>query len=185
VERNPTNKTSINVGFHFIQPNELMTINIMKDLTCLMQEYRLCLRIVWNTFLATECEWDDRDYFYNAAVQLFKAIVLFSFDDVDRKSEILPAYCSNQKPFMPICVTTISVNGILVSKSGIFYDTEDLSSEIQLDEVDLRYVDLYDFNELSFREFKYVKAEIVASQNPEQIGYRLLIPFESVRFEKS
>jgi len=148
-----------------------------------MHEYRLCLRTIWNTFLATECDWDDRDYFCNAAVQLFKAIVLFSFEE-DRKSEILPAYRDDQKPFMPIRVKATNAEGILVSKSGKFHDAEPLNSEINLEHVDMRYVDLYDFNELSFREFKYVNVEIVASLKIEQVGYRLLIPFENAQFEK-
>ncbi len=148
-----------------------------------MHDYRLCLRTIWNTFLATEGDWDDRDYFCNAAVQLFKAIVLFTFEE-DRKSEILPAYRDDQKPFMPICVKATNTDDILVSKSGKFHDTEPLISEFNLEHVDMRYVDLYDFNELSFREFKYVKVEIVESSEIEHVGYRLLVPFENAQFKK-
>jgi hypothetical protein len=94
-----------------IPPPNKWLVRYMKDLTWLMCEYRLCLRAIWNTFLAAEGDWDDRDYFYNAAVQLFKAIVLFSFEEQDRKSEILPAYRGDQKPFMLIRVKTINSEG--------------------------------------------------------------------------
>jgi hypothetical protein len=70
-----------------------------------------------------------------------------------------------------------------MSRESTFSDTEDLSSDIQIDSVDIRYVDLYDFYELGFREFKYVLAEIVESPVLEQITIRLLIPFENAEFE--
>ena len=124
----------------------------MNELTLLMNEYRLCLRAIWNTFLAAKGGFDERDYFYNASIELFKAIVLFSLEE-DRNIEILPAYRGDKKSFMPIRVIALNPEGVLVSKSGEFHDTQSLDSDIQLNKIDSRYIDLYDFNELFFREF--------------------------------
>lgn len=155
----------------------------MNELTRRMWEYRQCLKVVWNGFLANEGDWDDRDYFYNAAVELFRAIVLYLFDDNDRNAEILPTYRGDKSPFAAIRVKATTPDGIMMSTEGTFRDTKKLSPEIQLDDIDMRYIDLYDVDELRFRAFKYVMVEIIDSPVPEQVMIRLLIPFENAVFE--
>lgn len=68
-------------------------------------------------------------------------------------------------------------------KQGTFRNTGRFPPDFPIEEVDLRYVDLYDFYELGPREFKFVEVEIVSRPIPEQLGLRLLIPFEDARFE--
>jgi hypothetical protein len=155
----------------------------MNELTRRMWEYRQCLKVVWNGFFASEADFDDRDYFYNSAVELFRGIVLYLFDDDVRDKEILPAYRGDKSVFASIRVKATTPQGIQMSREGTLCDTQDLSSDVQIDRVDIRYVDLFDFYELNFREFRYVLAEIVESSTLEDVGIRLLIPFENAEFE--
>lgn len=155
----------------------------MNDLTRAMQDYRRCLLVIWNDFLAPKGNWDERDYFNNAAVELFRAMVLYYFTDEIRDSEILPMHRADMAVFAPLKVKTKTRQGILMSLDGSFADTQDLSPGIDLEQVDMRYFELFDFMELGIVRFQYVKVEIVASPIPEQIGVRLLIPFENTWFE--
>lgn len=156
----------------------------MNELTRQMSEYRQCLKVLWNGFLAVDGDWDERHHFLNAAVELFRAIVLYSFEKEDREAEILPAYRSDKAPFQTIRVRATSAEGIEASREGTFRDTKPLAPEVHIDQIDMRYMDLYDFHELGLREFKYVKVELVASPIDTQVGMRLLIPFESALFER-
>ena len=157
----------------------------MNALTRQMYEYRHCLKMIWNVYFTEEGDWDDRVYFCNAAVELFRGIVLYSFDENDREVEILPAYRGDKAPFHAIRIKVIPTDDILMSIEGTFRDTKALSKDISTEHVDMRYVDLFDFDELGMRPFKYVKVEIVESVTVDQIGVRLLIPFDNVIFEKA
>jgi hypothetical protein len=74
----------------------------MNELTGRMWQYRQCLKVVWNGFFASKADWDDRDYFYNAAVELFRGVVLYLFDDDVRGREILPTYRGDKTVFSAI-----------------------------------------------------------------------------------
>lgn len=155
----------------------------MNELTQAMSQYRECLKFVWNGFFAAHADWDERDNFDDAAVHLFRGIVLYLFEqDVDG-IEILPSYRGDRKRFDPIRVKAANTENINFSKEGTFRDTRDLPPNFPIDGVDLRYFELFDFYELGPREFQYVKVEIASSPIPEQTGMRLLIPFENALFE--
>jgi hypothetical protein len=148
-----------------------------------MWEYRQCLKMIWNTFLAGKSDWDDRDYFSKASVELFRAIVLYLFEDKDRNAVALSAYRASQKPFMPIRVKFNMPGKVRISTDGNFQTIDFLDADTPSEQIDARYVDLFDFSELTLRGYDYILAEVISSPYPGQIGIRLLIPFENAWFE--
>lgn len=159
----------------------------MNELTRLMIEYRRCLKVIWNGFLVSDGKWDVRDYFYKAAVELFKAIVLSNLldEDIDIDDiEIKPDYDGGKQPIFFIRVLIQNSDNILISREKTFRDTEPMPAELNVNACEFRYVGLHDPYELSFREFKHVEAEIVASPIHSQVGIRVLIPFEQATFER-
>ena len=56
----------------------------MNDVTPQMQSYRECVRHIWNSYFRTEAkarqDWDLRDRFCDAALILFRALVLHGLD---------------------------------------------------------------------------------------------------------
>ena len=66
----------------------------MMDITDRMQSYRECVRYIWNTHFRAEAEqsqdWDLRDDFCDAALMLFRALVLRGLDVGE--VELLPEY---------------------------------------------------------------------------------------------
>jgi hypothetical protein len=73
-----------------------------RDITALINEYRECVRHLWNTHFRrraeTERDWDLRDAFEDAAALLFQALVLAEIGRDDVK--VIPEYWAEQNPLM-------------------------------------------------------------------------------------
>ena len=82
----------------------------MMDITDRMQSYRECVRHIWNTHFRAEAEqsqdWDLRDDFCDAALMLFRALVLRGLDVGE--VELLPDYRAEQQPLSFVQLTILT-----------------------------------------------------------------------------
>jgi hypothetical protein len=155
----------------------------VNELTHRFQRYRECLREIWNRFFADVGDWDARVHFADAAIHLFRGLVLYDFDGLEL--ELLPAYRGDQRPIDTILVCVAPPwDCVKVSVEGTFRDARPLSPEEDLAMVQLAYVDLWDMYPLGHREFGSVCAEVVAGNGQMALHSRIVIPFESVVFQR-
>jgi hypothetical protein len=155
----------------------------MNELTKRFQKYRECLRCVWNHFFAEDGDWDTRVHFSNAALELFRAMVLFDFSDSSQ--ELYPSYRGEQGPIQSIRVRASPPwDKVRVSAEGTFREARSLLPDEDLSSVELAYVDLWDVYPLGYREFNYVCAEVLTGDSRLKSGTRVLIPFEHAQFER-
>lgn len=150
-------------------------------LTPLMQRYRACLKLIWNSYFADHANWDERDHFYDAAVSLFRGLVLYPLEL--EQCIVLPSYRGDRAPIFSILLKVKDRPSVRWSChwdwSGVSY----LDADTDFSKFDIRYVDLFDFYELGPREFEFVAAQIIAEPSGALIGAYLLIPFDNVFFE--
>jgi len=151
------------------------------DVTLLMDSYRECARHVWNCYFSKDAEpaqdWNLRDDFNNLALGLFRALVLRKLGRDDAK--ILPDHVIPPQPLLFLKLeapvgSLIHVNRSTEATSGYWDDPVD---RVELNAIDLRFVQYFDWSDLSFRDFAYYRARIVASRPyPHLIGRDALLP---------
>jgi hypothetical protein len=154
----------------------------MTDVTDLMLNYRECVRHLWNTYFRREArprqDWDLRDEFYDAALILFKALVLRG-PDVD-DPPLLPDYRREQAPLMSLRLEVDMTSAILVNRTGSSGYWDDPVTAIQQGDCDLRFIQFFDWWDLGVRDFQYYKVRIVGSSRyPHLVGRDALVPVTS------
>jgi len=151
----------------------------MTDVTALMQNYRECVRHLWNSYFRTDAEphqdWDLRDHFYDAALILFRALVLYGFDVDD--SQILADYRGDRQPQMFLRLHVEHRSEILVNRTGSSGCWDDPVRTIETDDCDLRFIQYFDWWDLGFRDFAFYRVRIVGSSKyPHLVGRDALVP---------
>jgi hypothetical protein len=138
----------------------------MKDVTEIFNNYRECVRSLWNAyFLTLQPNWDGRDKYEDICTTLFGALVL---DQVDRTNySKAPAYSLSQEPLLifkivPLLNDRTPININRDKKRSAYWDHP--TNIVKPDAVDLRFIDYFDFDLLGRREYKYCLARIVASK---------------------
>lgn len=155
----------------------------MSDVGRLMATYRQCVKTIWNEYFAENGDWDDRRDFCDADVPLFRALVL---GQVGLQSlRVLPGYVSEREPIMAIGVKPASAEGLRFSRIGDFRDTQPVSADVDVDALDLRYIDLFDMYPLGHRDFADICCHVVSCRSGDEVGSRVLVPFEIASFEIS
>jgi hypothetical protein len=170
----------------------------MNDVTAPLRTYRECVRHLWNThFLellpVAQDPWGLRDQFDDICSALFGALV------VERLG--LASGASSDRILSPNCDPPAVLGWLRVVPSGdcgapIMINRERASDSSYWDhpirrvgssDVDLRLVHWFDFDELSFRDFKYYLVRIVASPFEDLVGRAALLDCEyaSVLLEPS
>lgn len=140
----------------------------MIDLTHTVTMYRECLRNIWNLFLInyipTEDKWTYVDCFDNIIVQLFSMFLTqYKSDGYLLESDFL---ASRSNPIMNIHIVPAFEYGVPISinrnipPSGYWDYPKNI---IEPKEVDLRYIGLFDFDLLGFRNFEFYLVRIVNS----------------------
>lgn len=163
----------------------------MKNITQLMNKYKECARNLWNVYFLNQlslCDsfndnWDICDEFDKICQLLFLSFVLGPIDRTHFNKSC--SYESNPLPLRFINVVPKSE-----SKVPIFINREigaptgywDHSIRaIKKNELDLCFVDYYDFDKQGVRDFKYCHVVVDSSSlYPELIGYHALIECEYV-----
>lgn len=163
----------------------------MKDVTQLMNTYRECARGLWNIYFYPKAllypstnKWDYCDEFDEICTLLFTSLVLRPLDQTSynkaRSSDIYP------KPLMFLKVLPLSSAGTPiqinreVNKSYGYWDHQ-VKLVNSLD-VDLWFVDFFDFDLLSFRDFQYYRVQITnSSLDSELVDHYALIECNYVK----
>ena len=151
----------------------------MADVTDRMQNYRECVRHIWNAHMRAEAEqfqdWDLRDEFCDAALILFRALVLRGFDVGE--IELLPDYRAECRPlsFLRLIIETSS--RALINRTGDSGYWDDPVTQLEKGDCELHFIQFFDWSVLGFRDFAFYRVRIVnSSRYPHLVGRDALLP---------
>jgi len=158
----------------------------MRDITELIQRHRECSRNLWNTYFWPQAEreenWDLRDQFEDVSAKLFNSLVLWPLEC--EAHQFKPSYLLpyQQVPFIRIVpkgTCTAQVNREV--ESG-YWDHP--IEELKEGDVDMRFIQYFDWWNLGHREFEFFRVLIVSSvKHPELNGRHALVKPLNVRVE--
>jgi hypothetical protein len=148
------------------------------DITALMNQYRECVRHVWNGWfyqsVSSREDWDLRDRFERIRLALFEALV------VCHVAPVAGSTMDRVDSMVPMAAIAIRINGrssIMVNRGVSTGYWDDPLDSVVADDVDLRLIGLFDWSELGFRECSLYRVRIVASARfPSVVGRDALVP---------
>ena len=154
----------------------------MTDITDRMQNYRECVRHIWNTHFQVEAErcqdWDLRDDFCDAALILFRALVLQGLDVGE--TELLPDSRAEQQPLLFLRPVIETSSQVLINRTGASGYWDDPVTQLENGDCELRFIQFFDWWLLGFRDFAFYRVRIVASPRyPHLVGRDALVPVTS------
>ncbi len=161
--------------------------SFMKDITQILNEYRECVRNLWNIYfikhISSESEWDVFDEYEDICIMLFSSLVLNLLNRETYKKA--KTYVRASEPLLFLRVVPVEKSGISVNinreKNVSNYWDYPLSI-IKSNEADMRFIDFFDFNLLGSRDFQYCRVRIVASNvNPDIVGHDALIDCNKIK----
>lgn len=159
----------------------------MDDVTHLFNNYRECVRHLWNTYFRPIAEptqdWDVRDEFDTIARSLFSSLVMRPLRVFDH--ELSPACSPEPSGLLGFRIvptiehgTPIFINRDL-PRSG-YWDHP--VSRVRPSEIELHLLRFFDFDEIGYRDFRYYEVAIHASSAyPDTVGRAALIEFDHAR----
>ena len=161
---------------------------LVKDVTQLFNEYRECVRNLWNIhFLKqmseTSSDWDVFERYDDVCSMLFASLVL---NQVDReKYKKASAYVNSPEPLLFFRVIPAVEIGVPVNisreKNNLHYWDHSINF-IKPNETDMRFIDFFDLDLLGFRDFQYSRIKIVNSNiHPELIEHDALIGCNQIK----
>ncbi len=165
----------------------------MRDVTASLNAFRECVRHVWNLHLLPGIAgrrdgWSVRDEFDDVCGILFGLLVVKPLAIPGWSPGDLVLQPSRRPGRAPMSWLRVIPRGapsvpIMINRHpeqahGYWDHPLDRVSEA---EVDMRFVSLFDFDELAFRDFKYFLVRIANSSHPEVIGRAALIECEYAR----
>jgi hypothetical protein len=153
------------------------------DVTDNITRFREAARHLWNTYfheqMAGDRAWDLRDAFSSVYVNLFDAMVKFGLPDSapsiphlwDGENKVLLEYHvkGKEKELVAMINRTIPASG--------YWDHP--IQRIKPEEADMRLISFFDWNEIGFRDIRYLRVRIIASGNNEIVGRDALIEADS------
>ena len=151
------------------------------DITKLMYSYRECARNLWNTHLMDKNSsgniWNVFDQYCKICAILFNIIVLTPIDRGAFQKAMGYEQYPEPLPFLKIVPTSQSCINLLVNRekrSSGYWDYPFDSTIVK--NVDLLFIDFFDFDLHSIRDFEYYLVRIVnASGNNDLVGRDALI----------
>lgn len=154
----------------------------MTDITDRIQNYRECVRHIWNTHFRAEAEqrqdWDLRDEYCDAALILFRALVLHGLDVGE--TELFADYRAEQQPLSFLRVVIETSSEILINRTGQSGYWDDPVTRLEKGDCDLRFIQFFDWWDLGFRDFAYYRVRIASSSRyPHLVGRDALLPVGS------
>lgn len=149
------------------------------DITQLMNRYRECVRHLWNEYFWTDAEtdkdWDLGDEYDQVAVELFSSLVLRKIgrDDVNLALyRVVP-----RNPLLFLRVEVDSRSQVMINREIDSGYWDHPLNFVEKDELDLRFISFFDWDDLGFRNFELYLARIHASdKHPELVGRNALLP---------
>jgi hypothetical protein len=149
----------------------------MRDITHLMDHYRVVARSLWNTGFWAVPElrnWDARDSFEKIKQSLFDALITSSLRNNGSSSEIITIVPVDPGP-VPIMIQ----NPRGADQRGYWDDPVD---KITPADADLRFLDFFDWNEMADADFQYYRVRIEAfGREPRLAGREALLDHSNAR----
>lgn len=140
---------------------------MMRDVTDLMDHYRVVARSIWNTGFWSQPDlqnWDSRDDFREIRKLLFNALVIARLD-VERNLQVVPLDSTT----VPIMIQRPRGEG----QAGYW---DDPVKEIKASDAKLVFIDYFDWNEMGYIDFQYYKVRIVSfGSQPHLVGREALL----------
>ena len=151
----------------------------MRDITPLMDAYRECMRHVWNTYFQADAargmDWDLRDEFNLVALSLFRALVLRKIGHED--AEVQPDQWAPREPLLFLHLVVEPRAQIMINRDRDSGHWDHPLRSVETGDLDLRYLEFFDWSEMDFRDFAFYRARVVASETyPDTVGRDALVP---------
>ena len=164
----------------------------MKDVTDRLNAHRECIRQVWNSHLlpvveASPEKWNAQEQFDPICWMLFDVLVgePLAVPWRSRAAALRRSHPSGQViPWLQVVPGAAAGVPIMINRDP----TQDHGywdhplKRVAPADVDLRFVDWFDFDALAFRDFKYCRVRVVASLHSEIVGRAALLECEYGRF---
>lgn len=152
----------------------------MEDITSQVNMYRECVRNLWNIYFVQALEanknqqWNIKDEFDEICSKLFSSIALsFAQYDLPEKSHSYERY---PEPLLFLHVIPQSEVHIHINREIKATGYWDHPGEmIKPKDIDLRFIDFFDFDVIGFRDFEYLRVRIVGSDTQDLVGRDALI----------
>jgi hypothetical protein len=160
------------------------------DITINVTRFREAARHLWNTYFLERAErdkdWDLRDEFSNVYVDLFNSLVKYDLPESaptiphlwNGEINVLSEYyvMGKNKELVAMINRTIPASG--------YWDHP--VHQIKSEETDIRLISFFDWDEIGFRNMRYLRVRIVASSNKEILGRDALVEADNcnVTFKK-
>lgn len=136
--------------------------------------YRECARNIWNNYFLRQMtkhnEFDLKDEFDDLCVMLFSSLILHPLGCISYRKP--PSYKPYPKPLNFLVVVPSAKSGvpILVNRDSRRSGYWDYPVDFVIpSEVELRFIDCYDFGQYQFRDFEYYAVRIVNSTKHKDI----------------
>lgn len=157
------------------------------DITEQIQTFREASRHLWNSYFRFEAErnqdWDLRDSFSEVYGALFNSLVRFHLPD---SAPTIPHLWSPAKKILweYRIVSTTDRLPVMVNRekpaSGYWdHPTEYVASAA----ADLHLIELFDWDNLGFRDFRYFRVRIVKADDPDLVDRDALVDAAYCRVE--
>lgn len=151
----------------------------MKNITCHLESYRIALIAMWRQALSLSegriLNWDVMDALDDAACSLFSAIVSIP---IGMPQMIKTPSYERSKDCCDIIVRVASFDGAYVVSNNGAYTYYPIEKPAFEERDDLLFVDLFDFDVTSNRQFRFVS--VVSGR--EKSSDAFLVPFSSCQF---
>ena len=149
------------------------------DVTAVLDSYRECVRHLWNTYFWREAEarndWDLSDEFETVAKRLFRVLVLKPLQGADAES--VREGSATQEPWTFLRVEVEQRSPIMINRGVNTGYWDDPLVIVSHGELDLHFVDFFDWTSLGFRDFGLYRVRIAGSKaHPSLLGRDALVP---------
>lgn len=147
----------------------------MGDVTRVFQNYRISARSIWNLFFWPDpdlANWDTRDLFENIKERLFEALILakLSLDKGEARFAVVP----RARDGVPAHIQQTRDDD-----RNRYWDHP--VTVLKPSEVELEFLDYFDWDLIGCLDFKYVRTRIKASQtHSDLVGREALLDAEHV-----
>lgn len=145
----------------------------MKDVSQLMNRYRESARVLWNSFLREDADYRTVDTYAQLKFLLFDEIVLAAIG----MAGYVRDSTEEPYPFLRIvpCVAAVPVLTNSSVTAGVWTWQHPVMWATSL-EVDLRFIDYFDFAQMGFLDLHYYRALVRSwPTHPDVVGCELLL----------
>jgi len=157
------------------------------DITERFLEFREAARHLWNVYFRQDSkspDWDERDEFSEAYVALFNAMVRYQLPP---GAASIPHLGSGESTALPGYHVVFSLSEILplminrdIPAAG-YWDHP--TQQVEGTSVRLGLVSIFDWDQLGFRDFRYLRVRIMTSSDPGLVGRDALVEAGACRLE--